>query len=191
MAKEPTIHKILTKIAANYSKRAGWPEEVFSVWLDGLRHMPDRLLFDAAKRWMADNHRAPTVANIRNTAKSLQPSIGEHRPKGCARCDGSGWVEIAHHLSSKSGGESRVNTYSAACDCSAGYRLQNGPAVPWKPFVEQLRGDPYTLQVFHSTPAKPKLDKWERTSPEALERLNITRTSSPHLGAWQSVSAKF
>lgn len=191
MAADQTIQKVLGAISANYGKRESWAAEVFAVWRDGLQHMPDRLLFDAARRWMGDHHRTPTVANIRNTAKSLKPEIGTVKPEGCRRCDGTGWVEIAHHVSSPNGAPARVNSYSAACDCAAGYRLQTGPAVPWSPFVERLKADPLTIQLFHSTPERPHLSKWERMTPESLERLEIRRTEPTKAGAWQRVRPKF
>ena len=187
MAADQTIQKVLSKLSANYGKRQGWTEEVFSVWRDGLQHMPDRLLFDASKRWLAEQSRAPTVANIRSIAKSLKPEIGTLTPQGCRRCDLTGWVEVAHHLSRPNGGESRVNTYTAACDCAAGYRLGIGSAMPWEAFVGRLKADPYTLQLFHSTPEQPHLTKWQRLTPEQLERLSMSRIAPSSTGSWHKV----
>jgi hypothetical protein len=190
MAADQTISKVLSLIAANYGKRDSWAGDVFPVWKDGLQHMPDRLLFDAAKRWMAEHQRTPTIANIRNTAKGMKPDVGALKPQGCRRCDQTGWVEVAHHVGSPNGSESRVNTYTAACDCAAGYRLQNGSTMAWEPFCERLKADPYTIQLYHSTPERPHLTKWERMTPAQLERLEIARAAAPKLGSWHKLKPK-
>ena len=172
MATKTTIRQMLERLSANYSKHPKWAEDNEQTWASALETFPDRLVVIACKRWISENSRSPNVANIRGTIQGM-PSRGEpEKPEGCRRCDYTGQVEIAHHMSDRNGGDAYCVTYAAACNCPAGARLAEGPFQPWDLIVEQMRADPWTLQVYHSTPEQPHLTDYQRFSPAILDRRN-------------------
>lgn len=170
MANKRTIRQMLDKIAANYSKPPEWAADNEQTWLAALDKFSDQLVVVAVKRWISENSRTPNVANIRGTIEGM-PTRGEpDKPEGCRRCAYGGQVEIAHHVSDKNGGPARCILYAAACNCPAGQRLAVGPFMPWDLVVDQMRADPFTLAVYHSTPEQPHLTEYQRNSAEDLER---------------------
>ena len=186
MASRRAIDSILSSISANYGKHPKWSEEVRPTWSAGLNPYSDRDVLAATKRWVNDQDRPPTVANIRNTMKGLVGEVN-HRPSGCSRCDGTGCVEIAHHTSGKKGQATSVKNVIAGCDCPAGERLCAGAYQPWRAVVENLRRDPYTLFVYHSEPKAPTLSPAQRMSPETLQRLTPSMTDPKKVGSWRTI----
>jgi|2_EtaG_2_1085320.scaffolds.fasta_scaffold25794_2 hypothetical protein len=186
MASKKAIESILTSISANYGKRQKWITDVNLTWLSGLKGYSDRDVMTATKRWINNEDRPPTVANIRNTIKGL---IGDDNatPAGCSRCDGTGCVEIAHHTAGKKGQPTSVKNLIAGCDCGAGQRLRSGSYAPWDVVVDRLRRDPYTLFVFHSDTDRPVLKTAERFAPETLERIAPSLTDPTRKDEWRQI----
>ena len=188
MASKRAIQTALSTIRANYGKYPQWADEVSETWFDGLRQFADCEVLDAVKYWRNAEAKAPTVANIRNLVRGN--TAEPEKPIGCRRCTGTGWVEIAHHTAGKKGQTSTVKTYVAGCDCPAGQRLCRGPVEEWEAFVDRLRGDPYTLRVYYSTPDHPFLSPAERTDRETLERLSPALVDKRLPGEWNRVKPK-
>ena len=186
MASKQAIAQVLTTISANYGKHPKWRDEVASTWISGLHLYGDRDVLAAVKRWSNAESRTPTIANIRGTIKGMIGEI-ETAPRGCRRCSGSGWVEVAHHKGARPGaGKASVITYLAGCDCNAGSLLCQGSAEHWESFVAALRRDPYTIEVYYSTPDAPFLTAAERYSPETLDRIAPTLTDKRIETTWQN-----
>ena len=168
MATNETIQRMLERIASNYSKHDKWTEDNYPTWINSLKSYPDKLVIMACKKWIAEHTRAPNVANLRGIIAGFPSKIETPKPQGCKRCAGSGQVEVAHHRSDKNGQKQRCTVFIAACSCPAGVRLSNGAYLPWEPFVDALRADPWTIAVYHSSPDRPFLCERERYTPEQI-----------------------
>ena len=155
------IKELCGKLNAAYNRTVS--EKGGSAWMDALAGMDAGSVFDAWRKWVREQKRAPTpadlVALVRGSGAPLD-TRGANGPRGCERCRWSGWRYVAVEVVDDWG--TRAVLAATQCACDKG-RAQ-GQAEPSRTAytsarqVMDLEWSLAGLQVAQGMPAQPEPD---------------------------------